>query len=233
MKLYDFEMIRFNIYMGNGNIFLYEIISKLEIRPIFQPELSTYLFYGRNKLMQIDYNLSNKFIKKEAYIRALNYLSNYYLNMYIVCGEDGIMNFILYRTVKSLYFIRNIGYYYIINDQSIVNNVKIPYKRLKFMFIYLIIIFEFSKNNKYEKDMANEYLRRISTEFNLEFNSSFLSDEVKFYFNIINIYNSNNFITNKNKIFLKKIGNIIKNKKRRTLKKNFILIKDKFKKLTI
>ena len=55
-------MARFNLYKGNGKIFFFERIKGLERRPIYQPELSTYLFYGKGKLLQIDFNVSNKFI---------------------------------------------------------------------------------------------------------------------------------------------------------------------------
>ena len=149
-------MIRFNLYCGNGEIFLYKILQGLKIRPIYQPELSTYLFYGRGTLFQIDYGLSNKFIKREVYIRALNSLNNYYLNIYMTFLEDGLMNYILYRSAKTLYYIKKIGYYYILNKESITlpkfrtNNLL-----FKFKFLYLKFLFEYSKNNKYEKDMVN------------------------------------------------------------------------------
>ena len=36
--------------------------------------------------------------------------------------EDGIINYILYKTSKSYYFLKNIGYFYIRNNQSITIN---------------------------------------------------------------------------------------------------------------
>ena len=79
-KSYNYEMVRFNIYIGNKRIFFNNIVENLESRPVYQPELSTYLFYGKGKLQQIDFNLSNKFIKKEAYISSLNTLTDDILN---------------------------------------------------------------------------------------------------------------------------------------------------------
>ena len=152
-------MIRFNIYKGNGIIFFNNLIKGIESRPVYQPELSTYLFYGKGYLLQIDFNISNKFIKREAYIRALNSLNNYYLNIYMTVLEDGLMNYILYRSVKSLFFIKKIGYYYLKNNQSITKSKSkfIQKSILKFLFIYLKVLFEYSKNTKYEKDMANAF----------------------------------------------------------------------------
>ena len=83
-----------------------------------------------------DYYIYNKFIKKDVYIKALNSIGNNNLNIYMILYEDQIMNYILYRTAKSLYFIKNIGYYYIINKISIT---KTTFKQSK-----LIIYFFFN-----------------------------------------------------------------------------------------
>ena len=42
VKRYNYEMIRFNIYTGNSNIFVNDIIKGLKEKPIYQPQLSTY-----------------------------------------------------------------------------------------------------------------------------------------------------------------------------------------------
>ena len=169
---YNYEMIRFDIYIGKSKIFVNDIIGDLEEKPIYQPQLSTYLFYGKGRLCQIDFNISNKFIKRHAYIRALNSLSKYYLNLYLISFEDGIMNYILFRTIKSFYYIKRIGYFYLINNESITMNIyNISKKNLKFMFIYLKLIFEYSKNTKYEKDMANFLLNDLSIHFNSKLSS--------------------------------------------------------------
>ena len=137
LEIYNFDMIRFNLYIGNNKIFFYNRIKGLENKPIFQPELSTYLFYGKGTLLQIDFNVSNKFIKREAYIKALNYVNSDYLNIYMTIYEDGLMNYILHRTVKSLYFIEKIGYYYLKKNQSISRaNLKTKRSLLKFVFIH-------------------------------------------------------------------------------------------------
>jgi glycosyltransferase involved in cell wall biosynthesis len=93
-KKNQYEMIRFNIYKGKGNIFSSYIINKLKSLPIRQPELSTYLFYGLGKLSQIDFNVSSKFIKRTPFILVLNYLEKYYLYIYMIIFEDGLMNYL-------------------------------------------------------------------------------------------------------------------------------------------
>ena len=202
---HNFEMIRFNIYLGKGTIMLNNIIEGIKSRPVYQPELSTYLFYAKGFLCQIDHNLSNKFIKRTAYIRALNYFSDFYLNLYLIYFEDGVMNYILYRIAKSFYFIKKLGYFYIINNQSITINLStVSREYFKSIFIYLKLIFEYSKNTKHEKDMANCLLGDIF-EYKITNGLIILEKDNKFYRNVINKFLENNFISNINKNELKKL----------------------------
>ena len=98
----DYELIRFYIYTGNKNIYFHHHVIHQQSRPVYQPELSTYLFYALKILRQIDYNVSNKFVKREALIRALNLIETD-IFLYIINFEDGILNYFLYRTSKSFY----------------------------------------------------------------------------------------------------------------------------------
>ena len=135
---YNYDIIRFNIYLGNGKITTQNFSKFQRSRPIYQPELSTYAFYGNNELEIIDFHITNKLIKKTIYIKSLNSLNNFYLNMYMTSMEDSLMNYLLLRTAKSFYYINKIGYLYKKTSESISNNLfTIPQKRLKFIFIYL------------------------------------------------------------------------------------------------
>ena len=104
IRAYNYEMLRFNLFKGS-TIFKKNIIYGLENKIINQPKLSTFLFYGKGRLLQIDFNVSNKFIKRKAFIRALNLMNEFYLNLYMTNLEDGLMNYLLYRSAKSLFFI--------------------------------------------------------------------------------------------------------------------------------
>ena len=177
-KSYNYEMIRFNIYRGKGKIHFNTIVQNLQSNPIFQPELPLYLFYGLGKLFQIDFNVSNKFVKRVSFIRALNCLNKYYLKLYMTNFEDGLMNFFLYREVKSLFFLKRIGYYYIKNKKNIKEMKRI--NSLNNRFYYLKLVFEFTKNTLIEKDICNDLLERLIKLPNI---TIFLSQE---YFNIYN-----------------------------------------------
>ena len=79
---------------------------------MYQPILSTYIYYGLNELQIIDFGLCNKFYRKEVYIKALNSLEKNFLNIYFTFSEDSLMNYIIYRNANSYFFLKRIGYYY-------------------------------------------------------------------------------------------------------------------------
>ena len=200
-KKYDIEMLRFNLYIGQKRIFFQNCANPTPSRAVFKPEIQTFLFYAIKKLRQIDFNVSNKFVKREVLIKALNMLSKEYLNMYITSYEDGILNYMLYRVAKSFYFLKKIGYYYIINPQSISKRgFKSEY--IKFIFIHLKIVFEFSKNTIFEKNMFNAIFQRLVIKTSIINRTKLMKNDSKFYLSYINIFLSNDFVSNKNKKIL-------------------------------
>ena len=207
---YNIELIRFNMYTGIGKITLYEIIKKLKSLVIYVPNILSYLFYGSNELEKIDYHICNKFIKKEVYIRAINSFTNFYLNMYIIYRDDSIINYMLYNMAKSFIFIKTIGYFYYINSLSVTNNLFSKSDlRIKFAFIFIKLIFQYSKNNKYEKDMFNFLFTIFNKKFNLLQKISAFRHNKRFYNNLFNIFLNCKFLTKENKIVLKEFEQII------------------------
>ena len=207
-KKYNFDIIRYNLYKGNGRIKLDYIIYKLISRPIYQPELSSYLFYGLGKLEQIDYYITNKFIKKETFIKTLNSIKQYYLIQFMIDSEDCLINFILHKIAKSFIFIKVIGYYYIINEKSITINSQSNFiKRLKSIFLYLKFIFENTKNNKIEKNICEYIFLKIYFYHNNNIikNLKKLTKDIQFYKTIIDLYLNCIFISFEAKIKLNMI----------------------------
>jgi hypothetical protein len=131
--------------------------------------------------------------------------------------EDQLMNFVLYKTAKSFYKLNKFGYYYKRNNVSICKNLfKLSHMRLKFHFIYLKLVFEYSKNTKYEKGMANYLFSRIlKKKINIEkeLSTYSLNDDFNFYYDIINMLLNCKFISKKNNLILLKLKNIIQKKK--------------------
>ena len=211
-KKNDYELIRFNIYVGNRHIYFNNHIKLLKSIPIYQPQLSTYLFYSLNILRQTDYNVWNKFIKREALIKALNYFF-FDIFLFMTYFEDGVLNYFLYKVSKSYYLKKKIGYYYIKNRNSITRKKK-NILNVKFTFYYLKYVFEYSKNTKYEKDMSNALFKRIAILRNINNRILKINKDFNFYLEIIDEFLENEFISNNNKNYLRKTKtNVLKAQK--------------------
>ena len=199
-KKNDYELIRFYLYTGKRRIYFGYHVMPLPSKPIYQPELSTYLFYAQKICKQIDYNVSNKFIKREALIRALNCIKNY-IFIYMTNFEDGVLNYFLYRNSKSLYLRKKISYYYIKNHDSITSK-GLRISDIKFIFLHLKFVFEYSKNTKYEKNMSNILFLRIAIRRFIRKRILLIKDDFNFYFRIIDEFLDNRFININNKRYL-------------------------------
>ena len=124
-----------------------------------------------------------------------------------------MINYILYRVCKSFYFLKVIGYYYTINSLGVTNNLfSKAILRIKFGFILLNIVFEHSKNTKYEKDMFNFLFTIFNKLFPVTQKISSLKYDFKFYYNIIQQYLSSKFLSKENKYILNSIKYIVKAK---------------------
>lgn len=160
--------------------------------------------------------ISNKFVKRNILINALNLLNEYFLNQNMIFYEDTIINFLLYKTSKSCFYLNNVGYFYISNKNGSTMNynkseININ-KVLKSFFLFLKFIFEYTKNSKYEKDMANEIIKKEKETF-LSFKMySKIDHNFKFYENIINLYLNNKFIYYSSKKIFNSIKIILKEK---------------------
>ena len=211
-----YEIIKFLVYNGEGHIAYENFIDKLEDKPIYQPELSTYLFYATSNLEINDLSINNKLIKREVYIQALTELNSFYFNMYITNYEDRIINYLIHRKAKSFYFLKKIGYRHLKNSESVSNQMyKISEQRIDFMFKYIKFLFEYTKNKKREKDIVNivlTILNRRENSMGIHLSSMNFNSNWNFYYDIINIFLNSEFISEGNKVVFKDLKRIIENK---------------------
>ena len=208
---YDYELIRFNLYLGKNNINLKEIVNNLEEEPIYQPKLYFYLYYGIGKLEIIDYYITNKLIKRSSYIKALININKYFLTQNMIDCEDGLINFMLYKTSNSLFFTKKIGYYYIQQENSITKN-KNFHKRLKSNFLYLNYLLANTKNNNIEKSFANYYFLAVYRLHKKEINNIFKNSRKRnnYYLAVINKFLNCDFISLKLKTRLIHLKSLVK-----------------------
>ena len=121
--------------------------------------------------------------------------------MYITIFEDGILNYLLYRTVESFYFLKKIAYYYITNKQSITKK-RFGSDTIKFIFIYLKIVFDFSKNNFYEKNMFNALFEKLIINMHVIKRLKLMKNDINFFLNAIHKFLENEFVSINNKNYL-------------------------------
>ena len=169
-KRYNYDLIRFIFHRKNKNyinriFFLYN-------NSIYPPQILTFVFYSLGFLKVNDFNICNKFINRILFLRTLNNINYFYLNQYMIYFEDGFINYALHRNAKSLYLMKNVGYYYITNKKSITNYVN-KNLEIKCFLLYLNFLFENSKNNDYEKKMVFHLLQAYIK--NQKRNKNFLS----------------------------------------------------------
>ena len=209
---YNYDIVNYYLYIGNKKIFMNEIIGNIESRPIYQPELSTYIFYGKGYLEQIDVCLHNKLIRKEIYLNTLNSINKYYLNQYMNNWEDNLINFMLFKKANSFYYMKYIGYYYIKNNKSITRNYKKNIQNtIRSGFLFLKYIFHYTNNTRYEKGIAECVFNNIYLDIlNISYFKSIFKD-YNFYYEIINLYINKQFISFSIKNIFKKIKKQLKN----------------------
>ena len=129
----------------------------------------------------------------------------------MVVYEDGLINFMLYKTANSLYHSKKLGYYYIRNNQSITINFQKNIERHIYnCYIYLKYIFEYTNNNKYEKDIAFCVYHNVNKEISNLKNYQKITKNFTFYYDIINLYLNCEFISLNDKEELMIIANLIK-----------------------
>ena len=195
----DFDMIRYQTLENERKIFKKKSIKQFLNKTIFQPELSLFMFYGNNHLEIIDPMITNKFIKRKIFITSLNSVNKYYLSKNMIFYEDTLMNFILCKKSKSLYFIKNVGYFYISTPKSSTrihskSDIYIN-KTLKSIFLFLKFILENTKNTKYEKNIANDVLKKERNSI-LSLNLlKKLKGDLIFFSRILDLYIHNKFIS--------------------------------------
>ena len=210
---HNYEMIRYNVFTNIPSSGLTKIVQSLESKDIYQPELSDYLFYGFGHLSLHDFTLWNKFIKEDAFKKAINNLGTFYLSQYMLIFEDGLINFSLYRTVKSYYLIKKIGYYYIFQKENSVQHKKgISNDLAKYIYLYMKFILDNTKNNKHEKDMALHVFHLYNWHASL---LSLINDNFEIYKYVINFFLNYEFINSEDRNKFLNLKEILNNKERK------------------
>ena len=130
--------------------------------------------------------------------------------------EDNLINFILFKKANSFYYMKCIGYYYIKNNKSITRNYKKKMENtIRNGFLFLKFIFDYTNNTKYEKGIAECVFNNIYLDIlNISYFKNIIKD-YNFFYEIINLYINNQFISFS-------IKNIFKDIKKQLKKNQFL-----------
>ena len=211
----QFKVIRKNLIDEKYSYYGYD----RNTTPIYQPKLSSLMYYYNGTLFQTDFHVWDKLIKKEALIRALKSIKQNYLKQHMSINEDGVLDFMLLKTAKSYKFIKNYGYIYVANPTGAIYSLKKTInKTVRDYILYLRYLFEHTDNNEYEKSMAGDQLTYVFKRFyndleDVTSNFVFLFDTLNLYLKCPYISDLNKRRINKMIVKLKKAQDKVKQKK--------------------
>ena len=218
-KKEDLDIVQFRAYWGNNllNVYKYDEYGYIHNSTIiYQPKLSDLMYYEYpDKILQTEYNLWGKLIKKSIYLKVLEEIDKYYLEQHMTLHEDGMILFILFKIAKSYLYLNKFGMFYYRNEDSALAGLRKDEnvdKTVRDSFLYLKFVFEYTKENKKEKDMAVYQFKFILQQFEKIFCR--IKSGFDFIYDIIELYlNCENISDDDKEIFRKVMDNIIKREK--------------------
>ena len=210
-KSKDIDIIQYQHYIGDFyNTFYCSDIKRTD-KIIYQPELSSLMYYENGTLHQSEFNVWGKLIKREIYLETLKKIDKYFLNQNMILHEDGLILFMLFKTAKSYLFIKDYGLLYFLNEYSTMRNLRNKNKINKSTrdsFLYLEYMFKYTNNSLYEKNMAVcqfKFLYDLFQDIFMKTTSGF-----NYIHKIIDLYLNCNKITKEDKQIIRNIKNQFK-----------------------
>ena len=163
------DIIQFKAYSGDFNNTFYRSDITRTNQPIYQPELSSLMYYEKGELHQTEYFIWGKLIKRETFLETIKSIDKYYLNQNMSLHEDGLILFMLFKKAKTYLFINDYGLFYYYNELSTLNNLRNKNrinKSTKECFLYLEYMFNYTNDTLYEKNMAVYQFKWLLKEYN-------------------------------------------------------------------
>ena len=210
-KSKDIDIIQYQHYIGDFyNTFYCSDIKRTD-KIIYQPELSSLMYYENGTLHQSEFNVWGKLIKRDIYLETLKKIDKYFLNQNMILHEDGLILFMLFKTAKSYLFIKDYGLLYFSNEYSTMRNLRNKNKINKSTrdsFLYLEYMFKYTNNSLYEKNMAVcqfKFLYDLFQDIFMKTTSGF-----NYIHKIIDLYLNCNKIIKEDKQIIRNIKNQFK-----------------------
>ena len=199
---YNLDMIEFSVYHKKENEkrlyspYFHEFnhYHSFNRSIIYQPELSNILFYipnTKNYCSLICRTIWNKLIRKTILTKIIEYIENYFHNIFLITADDTPINIINFQYANNYSNIKLPGYLYNIrkNSMSRIDNGKkhdllVSYNYLLYFKLFFKYIKDFKKDLNilfYDLKVGSFYLLKFK-----ELNSTeFISSSINFFYEIL------------------------------------------------
>ena len=212
-KYYDLDIIHYYHMKGN---YSKNVLRKMNFTGIFFNEQVKNIFYNCSYRY-----LWDKLIKKDIYIKSIEFIKPKYRNSRIIIHNDEVACYGVFRVAKSYGVLEEIGYFY--NRENSKSITKFNYKpeningRFNTLFTIMEYYFEQSDNNTFEKTMGgyNFFELRIRNIYSRKI--KYLTNGFNYINTIIDLYLNSSLFNNKQKYNLKQFKDMINKQKFKVL----------------
>jgi glycosyltransferase involved in cell wall biosynthesis len=209
-KKENLDIVHFRAYWGNHllNAYKYDNYGYIHNSTIInQPQLSDLMYYEYpDKILQTEYNLWGKLIKRNVYLKILEIIDKKYLEQHMTLHEDGMILFILFKIAKNYLYLNEFGMFYYRNKDSALAGLRKDEnidKTVRDSFLYLQFMYEYTRENKREKDMAVYQFKFILQQFEKIFCK--LKNGFDFIYDVIELYLNCEYISDDDKEIFRKV----------------------------
>ena len=199
-KKYNVDIVQFQSYNGYFDKSFWASDTNHSTTPIYQPDLSNFMYYEKGYLSQSEFFIWGKLIRRNIFIETINSIDKYYLNQHMTLHEDGLTLFILFKKANSYLFIKDYGIFYYYNQNSTLSNIneKINIDNtVRNCFLYLEFMFDNTNDTLYEKNMAVFQFKSLLNQFGYIYKK--VSKGFDYIYKVIDLYLNCNVILEEDK----------------------------------
>ena len=125
---------------------------------VYQPELSYYPLFKKEKFAFVDTVIWGKLFKNEVYKKAVHFLGEEIYSTYNIFNEDLVGIFAIFNVAKSYKYIRKFGIFHLIDNPTASQFAPLEHKLYAQIFLGEVL-FDLSKNEN--KKYAAIYIKTL------------------------------------------------------------------------
>ena len=210
-KKYDLDIVQFYVMIGTFESHTLWTIPK------YKDDILKNNTQVRNHFYKSDSrNLWDKLVRREAYIKSVNFMKNEFKNELYYINNDDTAIFGLIHVAESYGFLEQIGYLYILRPWGVYNyrfannNTNLIFRSIfnNMRYFYLQ-----SENNTIEKtSLAYNYFSRNIKDF--KHKANYLTEGLDFILGVLDLYLNSKFFDDKQKAKLNEVKFIFIDRKK-------------------